>query len=298
MSYYNGKRDKSKTNKSRFIMRMAKKIRAINILGGKCKCGEDRPWVLQFHHLDPSDKESSYYILGGYALDRIIKEIKKCEVVCERCHREIHASSRVKKSEFNKRLCLDYKNTFSCEQCGYNKCYMALDFHHKSNKSFELADRVTTGKWNTVSDIEEPVKKELDKCEVLCANCHRHEHFDINKFKLYENEIINKSNNLKGNFSIRVNRDKVLELHKNGYSQGDISKELSCGLSTVCEILKSNGIHTHVKMKQIDPLKIIELRKQGLNNPEIARILDCNRYTIPAVLKKWKRKKELESCIL
>jgi len=56
-----------------------------------------------------------------------------------------------------------------CERCGYDKCVDALDFHHKGGKDFSISDKGYTRSW-------EKVKEEIDKCELLCANCHREEH--------------------------------------------------------------------------------------------------------------------------
>lgn len=73
--------------------------------------------------------------------------------------------------EFKKKA-VAYKGG-KCERCSYNKCLKALDFHHieKTNKSQGVATfRVRD--W-------ELLKKELDKCQLLCANCHREEHCEI-----------------------------------------------------------------------------------------------------------------------
>jgi hypothetical protein len=53
-----------------------------------------------------------------------------------------------------------------CSRCGYNKCVRALSFHHRDPliKSFGIANP-STKKW-------EIVKAELDKCDLLCLNCH------------------------------------------------------------------------------------------------------------------------------
>lgn len=53
-----------------------------------------------------------------------------------------------------------------CVLCGYNKCVWALDFHHidPNTKSFSIS--------STVKSID-TLKKEADKCVLLCANCHR-----------------------------------------------------------------------------------------------------------------------------
>lgn len=60
-----------------------------------------------------------------------------------------------------------------CQQCGYSRCIQALDFHHinQNDKSFGLSSNGITRAWNLV-------QKELDKCILLCANCHRELHDD------------------------------------------------------------------------------------------------------------------------
>lgn len=65
---------------------------------------------------------------------------------------------------------LDYKG-HKCEICGYDKCEDALDFHHldPSNKLFNLSDKNVPLDWHLI-------KRELDKCIVVCANCHREIH--------------------------------------------------------------------------------------------------------------------------
>ena len=57
-----------------------------------------------------------------------------------------------------------------CNRCGYKKCIAALDFHHKSSDTKEF--NITGGNLKSF----EKIKPELDKCELLCANCHREHH--------------------------------------------------------------------------------------------------------------------------
>ena len=54
-----------------------------------------------------------------------------------------------------------------CSNCGYSKFPQALEFHHKdrTTKAFGLG-LPHTRSW-------ERTKKEVDKCTLLCANCHR-----------------------------------------------------------------------------------------------------------------------------
>lgn len=58
-----------------------------------------------------------------------------------------------------------------CNRCGYDKCLEAFDVHHKdpSKKDFAISVTGVTRSW-------EKIEKELSKCELLCANCHREHH--------------------------------------------------------------------------------------------------------------------------
>ena len=69
----------------------------------------------------------------------------------------------------NKQQCVDYKGG-RCQRCGYSKSLAALDFHHRDpkEKDFNIAHRKMI--------LNEAIKKELDKCDLLCSNCHREEH--------------------------------------------------------------------------------------------------------------------------
>lgn len=59
-----------------------------------------------------------------------------------------------------------------CSICSYNKCITALEFHHidPTTKLFGISDGCTRS-W-------EVIKVELDKCILVCANCHRELHFN------------------------------------------------------------------------------------------------------------------------
>jgi hypothetical protein len=47
---------------------------------------------LAFHHLDTSKKERNISELApGWSIDRILKEIAKCKVLCHNCHTKVHA---------------------------------------------------------------------------------------------------------------------------------------------------------------------------------------------------------------
>ena len=61
------------------------------------RCSEDDPCCLEFHHKNPSEKDFliSQAWIKGYSIERIIKKIAKCEVLCANCHRKEHHYSGV-----------------------------------------------------------------------------------------------------------------------------------------------------------------------------------------------------------
>lgn len=71
-----------------------------------------------------------------------------------------------------KEKCVAYKGG-KCEMCGYSKCLRALGFHHNDPKEKDWAIAGNLGrKWANI-------KRELDKCQLLCANCHMEVHSEM-----------------------------------------------------------------------------------------------------------------------
>lgn len=58
-----------------------------------------------------------------------------------------------------------------CERCGYNNCMAAFDFHHERGiKEENVQFFIENGS-------RQKTLKEIKKCILLCANCHREIHF-------------------------------------------------------------------------------------------------------------------------
>ncbi len=65
---------------------------------------------------------------------------------------------------------MKYKSNLSCSKCGENHP-ATIDFHHKGKKENQVAQMAHWGY------AIENIKKEIDKCQILCANCHRKVHW-------------------------------------------------------------------------------------------------------------------------
>jgi hypothetical protein len=50
--------------------------------------------------------------------------------------------------------------------CGSTYPYYVMDFDHRENKKFNIGP-------NSYSTSFADLKAEIDKCDVVCANCHR-----------------------------------------------------------------------------------------------------------------------------
>jgi len=87
-------------------------------------------------------------------------------VYCRPCTNE----QAIERQRGFKQKCVEYKGG-ECEECKYNTYIGALEFHHIDplTKKFTLATRKLTS-------FSEEIKQELDKCLMLCSNCHREAH--------------------------------------------------------------------------------------------------------------------------
>ena len=118
--------------------------------------------------------------------------------ICTQCGKELPISQYYKNGNRRQSCCVDcykanikraydekvtavsnYKQEKGCRKCGEKRPYL-LDFHHRNpkEKDFVISNKARCGL--------ETMIEEINKCDVLCANCHREWHY------LVENNLINK----------------------------------------------------------------------------------------------------------
>lgn len=96
------------------------------------------------------------------------KFVDWCYTLCKSCN-NIRSSKYVVQRKLD---CIKYKGG-KCSICGYNKYYGALEFHHLDPNIKE------NGKQAITNIKKEFLYEELDKCVLLCSNCHREVHANL-----------------------------------------------------------------------------------------------------------------------
>jgi len=223
-----------------------KKIKAIELLGNECqKCGDKNIFHFIFHHNLGEEKENKISHIWGKRWSSIKREIEKCILLCDNCHRELHYNEdNNDKRRKTKELFVKFKGN-ECQTCGYNKCLSALTFHH-INKEEKLHD---IGKISLrIEDIEQlsiDLTSELEKCELLCSNCHREKHVETTNQELerIENTVYKEK-------SKKIDRNEIFSLFfEKSIGIVEISKILNCSKSSISEIVKEERIKRNILLE-------------------------------------------------
>ena len=146
-----------------------------------CGCGhflqEERPNTLEEQNVNFIIKKceicgDDFQIINSNGWSR--KYCYNCSPSYDDTNRS-NAIRRAMKKEAVKRL------GGCCQKCGYNKSIYALNFHHidPSQKDYGLSERGNVHSW-------EDYWKEVQKCQLLCANCHAELHEQLENQKSHE----------------------------------------------------------------------------------------------------------------
>ena len=110
------------------VWRRRTKAKIVAGFGGGCnKCGYDKcDQALDLHHIDPASKEFSISRIfkTPKAWNKVVEELKKCVMLCNRCHRELHSGlwslEDIDVHGFTESDCenMDDLQTGTCAVCG------------------------------------------------------------------------------------------------------------------------------------------------------------------------------------
>jgi hypothetical protein len=114
---------------------------------------------------------------------------EKYKLKCKRWYRaHIKEAMAQRKERYEEltRIRESFKEGKSCSICGYNKMPQILHFHHRdeTNKKFDIGNVANLG-----VSIEH-LKEEIEKCDLLCPNCHYGLHHEKNKENKEKNKPI------------------------------------------------------------------------------------------------------------
>lgn len=112
----------------------------------------------------------------GCGNDFLLEDFATRSSKCKPCHREYtrnhYANNKqyyVDKAMRNKEVLknkIRAEKEKPCADCGVSYPYYVMDFDHLGDKEFNVSEMQNQYGWARL-------KKEIDKCDVVCANCHR-----------------------------------------------------------------------------------------------------------------------------
>jgi hypothetical protein len=169
------------------------------------RCGKNDPACLHLHHRNKADKKSNIasYVFAASSLEKFIDELNKCDVLCANCHTIEHwkEGNKISGIEEQRAILLNklqdgadlgwlkrrrirnrlrqlettlwffrYKYTLRCQHCGMDHpgC---IQFHHRDKG--EKKTEVSNLRQTSIKQL----LHEMNKCDVLCANCHAKLHW-------------------------------------------------------------------------------------------------------------------------
>jgi hypothetical protein len=132
-------------------------------------CGDQYPpFVMEYDHVR-GIKRHNIGKMANHKRERVLAEIAKCDLVCCVCHR-IRSHARRQPPQTTKLLVfkawINEMKAHPCTDCGRVLPPEAVDFDH-------VAGDKVSGIAQMWSWSREKVLAELEKCELVCANCHR-----------------------------------------------------------------------------------------------------------------------------
>ena len=161
-----------------------------------------------------------------------------------------------------------------CEKCGIISIPEIYDFHHIDplQKDFSISAVGNTYSWDKI-------KKEIDKCILLCANCHRQIHAEMHISCLTQNDIYNslhyeklfkKCFNCKEDIFTTNKYCKACRILIHQKIQWPSKEELEVLISSMplTQLSKILGVSGNAIKKHCKKLSIFKGRSNRKSNPE------------------------------
>lgn len=164
----------------------------------------------------------------------------------------------------------------SCQLCGYNKCNKALELHHINPKEKEssISGNLLNNSWDKLCG-------ELQKCILLCSNCHKEVHDNLDNFSFISSFNLEKASEIK---------ELIYDLnhHKYYYCKSCGKKIYNSGLCLECSNLNkriSERPNREVLKNEIRKIPFLTLgKKYNVSDSAIRKW--CKSENLPSTKKE------------
>lgn len=204
------------------------------------------------------DKEESEFSVNENKKDKLNSECQECQKQYFKEYyqnnKEKHKKAVSKNVDHRRIKVAKYKMERGCSNCGFCEHPAALEFHHvdKNNKDFQISQN-THLPW-------ELLLKEIEKCQVLCSNCHAIEHCNYDwtteqpikivkkrKPTILSNRSIQKRKQTKAEKKIIVKKssipeDEVLQKLLFEFPSEELAKQFNCSGSYLSKYCKKKNL--------------------------------------------------------
>lgn len=153
--------------------------------------------------------------------------------------------------------CVEYKGE-KCVRCGFDEFISALEFHHidPSKKDYNISRKQG-------SILTEKIKKELDRCMLLCSNCHRGTHNELAERERIWNPTIQK------------------EIFENAAKKRSKSKCIDCKAQIELRATRCvKCYHKNTRKIEWPPIKDIEELMKNNSMEKVGRLLGVSSNAV------------------
>ena len=178
-----------------------------------------------------------------------------------------------------------------CKNCnfdGYSEPWF-MDLHHKDPKikEYEVKNLIMHGSFARL-------KSEIDKCELLCGQCHRRLHANTNKLKKFEQRIKSKLEEVVRNNGLlhdqRLYSNEEESKIKKLINDGNTIKEIAAALRRPYDCVKAKirwmGLKANRQVMKLDNEKMLTLFNEKCSLRKIGREMGISYMTVRKRLQK------------
>ena len=187
---------------------------------------------------------------------------------------------------------IEYKGRY-CKNCGFDGFSEPwfVDFHHREtkDKKYEVKNKIMSGDFSKL-------KKEIDKCDLLCGRCHRKFHSYWKEYDENKEAVIEKLKTIRRNKGITKHRKEfsfdeleiISELSQRGLTIKEIAQRTNRDYHSIKHKIKELGcsVKRDSREKKIDVKKIVDLYNENKSLREIGRQLGVSYMLVGNRLRK------------